>query len=386
MRIAFIFDALLYGGIERVGVSYLKFLEQDGHDVDVYVLNPDDIEDIINEIPSKFHIYKKKVSPFLCPSRYWYIAKRWWWGKFIFPFIYIIIYLVLYIYGLWFKTKGKYDISISMAGHFNDLSINAYNLIRSDKKVCWLHGGLYSYMVISPGYERLYMKIKNLVVLNNFVEDECLFYNKYLHFNICKIYNPCFIASRPIDENIVKQLKDKYGDFVLMVSRMTSQKNPIGVIKAIEYIYQKYGVKYNVIFLGDGVLKQEFERYAQTSVVSDCIFFIGNETNPQNYYKAAKMFAFSSYSEGLPTVIVEAMYFGLPIVTSDTSVREILRDGKDGLISAIDDNNSLGEDIYKIMSSKDSWQCYSNRSIERFKSSSPQVIKNQFNNFINTLW
>ncbi len=386
MRIAFIFDALLYGGIERVGISYLKFLEQDGHDVDVYVLNPNDIEEIINEVPSKFRIYKKKVSPFLCPSRYWYITKRWWWGKFIFPFIYFSTYFLLHIYGLWFKTKGKYDLAISIAGHFNDLSINAYNLIRSEKKVCWLHGGLYSYMIISPGYERLYMKIKNLVVLNNLAEDECLFYNKYLHLNIWKIYNPCFIADRLINENIVMQLKEKYGDYILMVSRMTSQKNPIGVMKAIEYIYRKYGKKYNVVFLGDGVMKQEFEHYAQNSEISNCFFFVGNDANPQNYYKAAKMFAFSSYSEGLPTVIVEAMFFGLPIASSDTSVREILQDGKDGLISAIDDNNSLGEDIHKIMSLKEVWLYYSNRSIERFKSSSPNVIKKQFNDFINTLW
>ena len=50
MRIAFIFDALLYGGIERVGISYLKFLVEDGHQVDVFVLNPTDVEDIIEEI------------------------------------------------------------------------------------------------------------------------------------------------------------------------------------------------------------------------------------------------------------------------------------------------------------------------------------------------
>ena len=85
MRIAFIFDALLYGGIERVGISYLKFLVEDGHQVDVFVLNPTDVEDIIEEIPSSCKIYKRKVSQYICPSRYWYIAKRFWWGKYIFP-------------------------------------------------------------------------------------------------------------------------------------------------------------------------------------------------------------------------------------------------------------------------------------------------------------
>ena len=150
MKVAFIFDALLYGGIERVGISYLNFLVEDGHEVDVFVLNPDDVESIIDEIPSACKIYKKKVSQYICPIRYWYLAKRFWWGKLIFPFAYIVIYLFLQIYGLWFRIKGKYDLAISMAGHMNDLTVNAYNLIRSNKKIAWLHGSLIEYMCVAP--------------------------------------------------------------------------------------------------------------------------------------------------------------------------------------------------------------------------------------------
>lgn len=385
MRIAFIFDALLYGGIERVGISYLRLLAEDGHDIDVYILNPDDIQDIITEIPASCRIYKKKVSQYICPARYWYVAKRWSWGKFAFPIAYSIAYIVLQIYGIWFRLRGKYDLAISMAGHFNDLSVNAYNLIRSKKKMCWLHGALYEYIIISPGFERLYMKIKNLVTLNDLSENLCLFYNKFLRFNLRKIYNPCTILQREIDIDKVNKLKNTYGDFILMVGRITSPKNQLCLIKSIEYIYHKYHCQYNIVFVGDGDMMPTLQQYASNSALKDFIHFVGNESEPQNYYKAAKIFAFSSFSEGMPTVIIEAMNFGLPIVTTDTSVREILRNGEDGLISPIDDDKALGENIHKMMQDKTLWKLYSQKSLQRAQAFSPQEIKKRLNSYIASL-
>ena len=277
---------------------------------------------------------------------------------------------------------GKYDLAISMAGHTSDLSINAYNIIRSEKKLAWLHGALYEYMIIDPGYERLYSKIKNIVTLNDFSEGLCFFFNKYLKINSRKIFNPCYIENNLIDDHLVNEIKAKYGEFILMVGRMTAPKNPIGLMKAIEYIYEKYGVKYNTVFLGDGDKMNEYKEYAAKSQIADYFHLIGNVPEPQSYYKAAKMFGFSSFSEGLPTVIVEAMCFGLPIATSDTNVREILDQGKYGLISPIDDEVGLGENIHQIMSNLEVYKKYSELSIQRFEAFKPETIKAQFTDFL----
>lgn len=388
MRIAFIFDALLYGGIERVGISYLKFLEEDGHDVDVFILNTRDIEGIIEEIPSRFKVHKTYVNHLWTPSIFWYAAKRWWWGKYLLPIGYTLSYLFLRIYGLRFLKYGKYDVAISMAGHSNDLAINAYNIIRSEKKIAWLHGCLIEYMCISPSNQRLYSKIKNLVTLNSNGDNTCFNFHRYLKkdYNIKNIYNPCPVKERPIDESLVTQLRDNYGRFILMIGRMDSPKNPISVIKALEHIYSKYNVAYNMVFVGDGPKLKEYRDYACKTEIKDHIHFVGNESNPQNYYKAASLFAFASYSEGMPTVIIEAMMFGLPIVTSDTSVREILEDGKDGLISQIDDHGALGEDIHRCMSDQNTWEKYSALSLKRAEAFAPETIKQQFNDFMSNLW
>ena len=138
------------------------------------------MEDIIEEIPSSCKIYKRKVSQYICPSRYWYIAKRFWWGKYIFPFAFSLIYIILQIYGIWFRLFGQYDLAISMAGHSNDLAINGYNIIRSKKKIAWLHGRLIEYMCISYGNERAYSKIKNLVCLNDADNNICYNFNRHL--------------------------------------------------------------------------------------------------------------------------------------------------------------------------------------------------------------
>lgn len=386
MRIAFIFDALLYGGIERVGINYLNLLNTGGNEVDVFILNTKRIEGIIDEIPSNMKIYKTFINKYMCPNTYWYIAKRWWWGKALFPIIHAFLYIFIRIYGVRFLKYGRYDLAISMAGHTSDLTINAYNIIRSDKKIAWLHGALYEYMIINPGYERMYRRIKNIVTLNDFYEKNCFFFNKYMKFNSIKLYNPCFIEERKLNQAKIADIKSKYGDFVLMISRMISPKNPKGLINAMVHIYNEYEKKYNVVFVGDGELFDEFKAYAKNTPIADHIFFIGNDPQPQNYYAAAKMFGFSSYSEGLPTVIVEAMFFGLPIATSDTSVRGILQDGKYGLISPIDDAQALGDDIYKLMSDDEEYDKYSALSKERFNSSRPEVIREKLFNYITTLW
>ena len=62
MKIAFLFDAMLYGGIERVGINYLKILKEEGHDVEVFILNTRRLSGIVDEIPSDLKVYKVLVN------------------------------------------------------------------------------------------------------------------------------------------------------------------------------------------------------------------------------------------------------------------------------------------------------------------------------------
>ena len=90
MKIAFVFDGLGFGGIERVGIDYIKLCLQMGHEVDVYNLSPQ-YNALVEQLPSEVKYFKKKLSKKLCPELYSYGVQKAWWGKYAYamlsPFI-----------------------------------------------------------------------------------------------------------------------------------------------------------------------------------------------------------------------------------------------------------------------------------------------------------
>lgn len=76
------------------------------------------------------------------------------------------------------------------------------------------------------------------------------------------------------------------------------------------------------LFIGDGPLKAEIERYAEESGVSDNCLFTGSVSNTGSYIQAMDAFVLPSFHEGLPLVAIEAQTAGLRCFISDTVSRE----------------------------------------------------------------
>ncbi len=78
------------------------------------------------------------------------------------------------------------------------------------------------------------------------------------------------------------------------------------------------------------------------------------------------MFVLSSRWEGLPTVLVEALYCGAPLIATDcpSGPREILKNGLYGQLIPVDDVPALEKSIIsvldgkKITNDRSSWQAY----------------------------
>ena len=77
-----------------------------------------------------------------------------------------------------------------------------------------------------------------------------------------------------------------------------------------------------------------------------------NFRNPKKYYKIAKLFVLTSFFEGLPNVLLEAMNYKLPIVSSNclSGPNEILNNGKYGYLFKVDDVEDLSKKIDKALS------------------------------------
>ncbi len=78
----------------------------------------------------------------------------------------------------------------------------------------------------------------------------------------------------------------------------------------------------------------------------------GFTNNPYSYLARSAAFVLSSYREGLPTVIIESIAVGTPVVSTDcpNGPAEILANGKYGELVAVGDSQAIANAILKVLS------------------------------------
>ncbi len=390
MKIAMVFDGLQIGGIERVGADYARILTSAGHDVTIINLRPH-LTDLEKEFPSSCHMVHFNYSRKLTPEQYNKAIRMWNWGKYAYP----IMSMALFPLNIALRMKSRmrikkqYDLTIAFSGHFNDLTFVADGFVKSKHKLCWLHGALYSYLLLSDGFLNLYRKIKNLVVLVESGQQEVFEYNKFLHLNIHQLYNPSFIAEKRVNNNEVRRLQEKYGKYIVMVSRMEAPpKNPYTLIDAFSLVLKKHK-DLNLVFVGDGPDRVKAIEYAKQKGddISGHIFFEGAKTNVQDYYSSAFMMVQSSEFEGLPTTLIEALYFNLPIVATDcpTGPREILGNNDFGLLCKVHDASDMARQINLLYEDEELYNHYRQESSKRIQAFMPETIKGKLLEILNSI-
>lgn len=394
MKIAMVVDGLQVGGIERVAADYAKLLLSLGHELTIINLNPSLIE-MEKEFPDKCNIIHVKYPRKAAPEQYAQLIKRGYWGKIAYPVCFTICSIINVGYRMLLlcdkKLKNSYDLVIAFSGHFNDLTFVANNFVKTKNKMCWLHGALYGYLLISDGFVNLYNKIKNLVVLVDDGQEEVLVTNKQLKLNINKLYNPTYIKNKVIDQSIVKGLVDKYGKFMVMVSRFEyPHKDHYTVIKALKIVREKYKKDISLVLVGSGPEEQKIKNFVKQlgKDIEEHVFFEGTRNDVQNYYVAADLLVHASVAgEGLPTIMLEAMAYDLPMVVTDSKVgpREILGNDEYGLLCKVQDADDMARQIHRLLIDSALRQHYVEQGKIRVKDFMPEVIAEELKKIINEL-
>ena len=364
--ITFVFDGLQFGGIERVGVEYIKLLSERGYTINVVNLIPKlcDLEKEIPELCPVIHICYPR---WITPQKYSKIKKKGLWAKLVFIPFFLFFSLVTFVYSFTYKYKlPPADIVIAFSGHWNDLTFVVKSYSKKTKKIAWLHGNQYSYYQCSPGFYSLHKAIKNLVCLSDYNDDRVLNFNEKNDINKKKIYNPL---------NFFK------------VGRLAKDKDQQTLIKAVKVLKDEYGLNKKLLLVGDGSERENLEKLVKELYLEDNVIFIGSRYDVQNFYKGAYIYVHSSPAEGLPTVLLEAMFYGLPIVSTDSlpGVREILHDDEYGIITKVGDENDLAKALATVYNDKELRDKLVLKSKERVKDFFPQTIVAQFEDYIGDL-
>ncbi|MCL1475706.1 glycosyltransferase [Argonema antarcticum] len=137
---------------------------------------------------------------------------------------------------------------------------------------------------------------------------------------------------------------------VLGIGRFVKQKDFSTLIRAFAKVRQVRQVR--LMMLGSGREQKQLEALVHELNINDDVAWIGFVKNPFAYMKQAAVFVLSSAWEGLPTVIIEAMAVGIPVVSTncESGPAEILDNGKYGDLVPVGDSELMAEAILRVLS------------------------------------
>lgn len=148
----------------------------------------------------------------------------------------------------------------------------------------------------------------------------------------------------PVDIEMIERLaaeplpvEKPGGKFIIAhAGRLSPQKNQKLLLKALAQMKHQNA---ELWVLGQGPLEGDLKREAARLGIDDRVRWLGFQNNPFPFLRAADCFALSSAWEGLPTVIIEAMACGTPVVATRCPYGpdELIEDGKTGLLAPIDE-------------------------------------------------
>jgi glycogen(starch) synthase len=140
---------------------------------------------------------------------------------------------------------------------------------------------------------------------------------------------------------------------VLFVGRLAPQKGVRALVEAAALI-ENQGAR--VLLVGDGPERKALERKARRIGVGDRVRFLGffaHDRLPAAMAHADLLVLPSVYEE-LGTVLLEAMWSGLPIVASRTGgIPDVIEDGVNGLLVEPGDPEALARAIDRLLAERD---------------------------------
>jgi glycosyltransferase involved in cell wall biosynthesis len=135
---------------------------------------------------------------------------------------------------------------------------------------------------------------------------------------------------------------------ILSVGEFKPQKNHALILTAISKI--RHQGNFKLTLLGDGALMPDLVQQAKALGIGEIVNFPGYVSNTGDWYSTADIFVLSSNWEGFGNVLVEALAYGVSVVSTSClyGPSEILENGKYGVLIPQNDDDALAQAILDV--------------------------------------
>lgn len=215
-----------------------------------------------------------------------------------------------------------------------------------------------------------YMRADKIVAVSEGVAKDMVRTYRIPHSRVATIYNP--VVNSHFFERMRAPAEHpflRHGDPVIVAAgRLSQQKGFDVLLHALSWVLKERSAR--LIIFGEGPERTSLEQLARNLGIAQYVSMPGFTPYLPAYLAKASLFVLSSRWEGLPTVLIEALAAGVPVVATDcpSGPREILEDGKWGKLVPVEDPHALAQAILEqlrapLIPPPDSWSRFSEEVI-----------------------
>lgn len=327
MKVSFLMRSAQGGGAERVMISLANSFVEKGYDIDFLFVHAEG--PFLKELNKEINIIDLK-------------SKR---------AIYSLIKLYIYLF------KNKPNTLISALNYINLIAIFScfFLFLKKPKVIITEHGTLSAVSkdlkgtgkIVPKLMKFLYPYATKIVCVSNGVADDLAEQLNINREKIVTIYNPINFENINSKKDIPLDHPWAREDIpiVLGAGRLVDVKNFPLLINAFLRVRAKMPCR--LVIVGEGEKRQDLEKIIVSSPFADDILLYGFTDNPYQWMKLAEVFVLSSNTEGLPTVLIEALACGAKVISTDcpSGPREILDNGNYGILVEVGNVDQLASSL-----------------------------------------
>lgn len=187
---------------------------------------------------------------------------------------------------------------------------------------------------------------------------------------------------KAVDADEKARLRAEYGydgDTFIMIypADLSVRKNQPMLFDALQKIAEK-NKNVKLLLPGQPIRLEEYERMISERGIADNVEFLGYRRDINNLVGLSDLSVASSFQEGLPINLIEAMAMGNAIVATDVrGNNDAVEDGVNGYLVPVGDSDLMAEKILELMNDREKLRTFGENGLDMVKDFSTENVNRE---------